>query len=66
MNWNERKKKAKIPQLGSYVITSEGRTGRWVDITREGMAVVVSGYDTFVLEPCSLQVAFEKKSKAET
>ena len=66
MNWNERRKTSKIPQLGSYVITAEGRTGRWVDITREGMAVVVSGYDTFVLEPCSLQVAFENNSRVET
>ena len=65
MIWNEepkKKKPKKVPQLGSLVLTAEGRTGRWVDITREDMAVIVSGMDIFVVDPSTLKLAFENNS----
>ena len=66
MSWNEEPKKKrlkKVPQLGSLVLTAEGRTGRWVDITREGMAVIISGLDMLTADPGTLQLAFEDKEK---
>ena len=59
----EGKRKKKEPKLGAYVLTAEGRTGRWVDITREGQAVVVSGQDILLTEIHSLQLAFENDSR---
>ena len=43
----------------TYVILPSGRVGRWTETTSDGHAVVVSGYDTFVVDPSLLNPAFD-------
>ena len=40
-------------------VLPNGRVGRWSQISEGGLAVVMSGYDTFVVDPSLLNPAFD-------